>query len=343
MSVRRPWLLPLAPLYAAGLALKKQLFTWGWLKRSHLESTVISVGSVSAGGAGKTPVVLMLAGILRHRGYAVRILTRGYKRNSETISRVEPFDDARWHGDEPVLLAQRSGVPVYVGADRYQAGVMAEQGEPTEKLVVHLLDDGFQHRCLARDIDIVLLTQEDIEDTLLPAGNLREPLEAVAQADIVILREEEADSLRPVVKGLSGSKRQPAIWIIRRQLSLGEGGDVAIPAMPFAFCGIARPENFLRMLSADGYQAVEAVTFEDHHAYTEADISRLVQEARAVEANGFVTTEKDAVKLTPIMRDRLETIGPIVVARLCVELLDEKQSLEQLVTMVGRLDRRKRQ
>jgi tetraacyldisaccharide 4'-kinase len=97
------------------------------------------------------------------------------------------------------------------------------------------------------------------------------------------------------------------------------------------------------MLSADGYQAVEAVTFEDHHAYTEADISRLVQEARAVEANGFVTTEKDAVKLTPIMRDRLETIGPIVVARLCVELLDEKQSLEQLVTMVGRLDRRKRQ
>jgi tetraacyldisaccharide 4'-kinase len=313
------------------------------LKRSHLESTVISVGSVSAGGAGKTPVVLMLAGILRHRGYAVRILTRGYKRNSDTISRVEPFDDARWHGDEPVLLAQRSGVPVYVGADRYQAGVMAEQGEPSEKLIVHLLDDGFQHRRLARDIDIVLLTQEDVEDTLLPAGNLREPLEAVAQADIVILREEEADSLRTVVNGLSSPKHKPAIWMIRRRLSLGEGGEVALPTMPFSFCGIARPGNFTRMLAAHGYEAVETVTFEDHHAYTEADISRLVQAARAVEANGFVTTEKDAVKLTPIMRDRLETLGPIVVGRLCVELLDEKQSLEQLVTMVGRLDRRKRQ
>jgi len=343
MRVRRPWLLPLAPLYATALALKKQLFTWGWLKRSYLESTVISVGSVSAGGAGKTPVVLMLAGILRHRGYAVRILTRGYKRNSEAISRVEPFDDARWHGDEPVLLAQRSGVPVYVGADRYQAGVMAEQGEPSEKLIVHLLDDGFQHRRLARDIDIVLLTQDDIEDTLLPAGNLREPLEAVAQADIVILREEEADSLRTVVEGLSSSKLKPAIWMIRRRLSLGEGGEVALPTMPFAFCGIARPGNFTRMLAAHGYEAVETATFEDHHAYTEADISRLVQAARAVEANGFVTTEKDAVKLTPIMRDRLETLGPIVVGRLCVELLDEKQSLEQLVTMVGRLDRRKRQ
>jgi len=342
MNVRRPWLLPLSPLYGTALALKKQFFAWGWLKRSHLESTVISVGSISAGGAGKTPFVLMLTGILRHRGYAVRILTRGYKRSSEMIARVEPFDDARWHGDEPVLLAQRSGVPVYVGADRYQAGVMAEQGEPSEKLVVHLLDDGFQHRSLARDIDIVLLTQEDVDDTLLPAGNLREPLETISQADVVVLREEEADSLRSVVRGLSEAKNKPSIWTIRRKLSLGEGGDVALPTMPFAFCGIARPDGFTRMLAEKGYQAVKAVAFEDHHAYSEDDIAGLMNKARAVEANGFVTTEKDAVKLTPIMRDRLETIGPIVVARLCVELLDEKQSLEQLVTMVGRLDRRRR-
>ncbi|MGF7179495.1 tetraacyldisaccharide 4'-kinase [Tunturiibacter psychrotolerans] len=342
MKIRRPWLLPLTPLYGAALALKRQLFAWGWLKQGHLESTVISVGSVSAGGAGKTPVVLMLAEILRHRGYAVRILTRGYKRDSETIARVEPFDDARWHGDEPVLLAQRSGVPVYVGADRYQAGVMAEQSEPSQKLVVHLLDDGFQHRRLARDIDIVLLTREDVEDTLLPAGNLREPLEAVAAADIVILREEEADSLRSVVRGFRGPNGKPAIWVTRRQLSLGKAGEVALPTMPFAFCGIARPEGFTRMLAGQGYEAVKTVAFEDHHAYTEADILRLMHEARAVEANGFVTTEKDAVKLTPIMRDRLETIGPIVVARLQVELLDEKESLEQLVNLVGRLDRRKR-
>jgi tetraacyldisaccharide 4'-kinase len=342
MKIRRPWLLPLTPLYGAALAFKRQLFAWGWLKQGRLESTVISVGSVSAGGAGKTPVVLMLAEILRHRGYAVRILTRGYKRDSETIARVEPFDDARWHGDEPVLLAQRSGVPVYVGADRYQAGVMAEQSEPSQKLVVHLLDDGFQHRRLARDVDIVLLTREDVEDTLLPAGNLREPLEAVATADIVILREEEADSLRSVVRGLSESKVKPAIWVTRRQLSLGEAGEVALPTMPFAFCGIARPDGFTRMLAGQGYEAVKTVAFEDHHAYTEADITRLLHEARAVEANGFVTTEKDAVKLTPTMRDRLETIGPIIVARLHVELLDEKESLEQLVNLVGRLDRRKR-
>jgi tetraacyldisaccharide 4'-kinase len=341
MSTRRPWLLPLAPLYAAALAMKRRLFRLGWLKQKRLESPVISVGSVSAGGAGKTPMVLLLARILRHRGYAVRILTRGYKRSSDITSRVEPFDDAAWQGDEPVLLAQRSGVPVFVGTDRYQAGVMAEQGEPSEKLVVHLLDDGFQHRQLARDVDIVLLTQADVEDTLLPAGNLREPLSAVAEADVVVLREEEATSLRSVVAGLSGEKRAPAIWVVRRSLSLGEGGEVALPTKPFAFCGIARPGNFTQMLAGQGYEPMDTMIFPDHHAYDEGDIRRLIERAREVEANGFVTTEKDAVKLTPILHDHLEAIGPIVVARLSVELLDEQESLSQLVAMVGRLDRRK--
>jgi tetraacyldisaccharide 4'-kinase len=341
MKTRRPWLLPLAPLYGVALAMKRRLFQLGWMKQNRLENPVISVGSVSAGGAGKTPMVLMLARILRHRGYAVRILTRGYKRSSEMTSRVEPFDDAAWQGDEPVLLAQRSGVPVFVGADRYQAGVMAEHDEPSEKLVVHLLDDGFQHRKLARDVDIVLLTQADVEDTLLPAGNLREPLSAIAEADVVVLREEEAASLRSVVAGLSGQKTVPAIWVIRRSLSLGEGGDVALPTKPLAFCGIARPESFPTMLAAQGYEPMDTMIFPDHHAYGDGDIRRLIERARQVEANGFVTTEKDAVKLTPILRDHLETIGPVVVARLGVELLDEQESLSQLIAMVGRLDRRR--
>jgi tetraacyldisaccharide 4'-kinase len=341
MRTRRPWLLPLAPLYGAALAMKRRLFQWGWLKQNRLESPVISVGSVSAGGAGKTPMVLLLTRILRHRGYAVRILTRGYKRGSDVTSRVEPFDDAAWQGDEPVLLAQRSGVPVFVGADRYQAGVMAEQGEPSEKLVVHLLDDGFQHRKLARDVDIVLLTQADVEDTLLPAGNLREPLSAIADADVVVLREEEATSLRSVVAGLSGQKRAPEIWVIRRSLSLGEAGEVALPTKPLAFCGIARPESFTKMLAAQGYEPMDTMIFPDHHAYDDSDIRRLIERARQIEANGFVTTEKDAVKLTPILHDHLETVGPVVVARLSVELLDEQESLSQLIAMVGRLDRRK--
>jgi len=342
MSARRSLLLPLAPLYGVVLAIKRELFKLGWLKQRRLQSPVISVGSVSAGGAGKTPVVLMLATMLRQRGYAVRILTRGYKRGSRGVARVEPFDDARWHGDEPVLLAQRSGVPVFVGAERYVAGVMAEQGEPSERLVVFLLDDGFQHRQLARDFDIVLLTKEDVEDRLLPAGNLREPLAALAEADVVVVREEEEEELREVVAELRGTKSKPAVWVIRRTLSLGEGGDVGLPTMPFAFCGIARPEGFTTMMKARGYEPVETMIFPDHHAYDERDVARLLERARLCEANGFVTTEKDAVKLTPILRDRLETVGQIVVARLNVELLGEKDALVQLVSTVGGLDRRKR-
>jgi tetraacyldisaccharide 4'-kinase len=287
MSVRRPLLLPLAPLYGIGLAIKKELFELGWLKRKRLQRPVISVGSVSAGGAGKTPMVLMLATLLRQRGYAVRILTRGYRRGSRGVARVEPFDDARWHGDEPVLLAQRSGVPVFVGEDRYVAGVMAEQSETSEKLVVFLLDDGFQHRQLARDFDVVLLTKEDVEDKLLPAGNLREPLATVAEADVVVLREEEAEELHDVVVSLRTEKGKPAIWVVRRQLSLGEGGEVALPTMPFAFCGIARPESFTEMLKAQGYEPVETMVFPDHHAYDKGDVARLLERARGCEANGF--------------------------------------------------------
>ncbi len=341
-NVRRPMLLPLAPVYAAALAVKQRMFAWGWLRQRRLDGPVISVGSVSAGGAGKTPVVLMLATMLRQRGYAVRILTRGYRRTSKRAARVEPFDDPRWHGDEPVLLAQRSGVPVYVGADRHEAGVVAEQEEPGGKMLVHVLDDGFQHRQLARDVDIVLLTREDVEDELLPAGNLREPLPALGRADVVVLREEEAVALRPVVAEICGAGRRPAVWMIRRRLSLGEGGEVALPTMPLAFCGIARPLGFFKMLAGQGYEATAAVSFPDHHMYGEADVARLLRETRRCGANGFVTTEKDAVKLTPMLRDRLETVGPVVVARLQVELLEERDAMLELVGMVGRLDRRRR-
>ena len=145
MSTRRGWLSPLSPLYGAVVTVKRRMYELGLARQSRLPSPVISVGSVSAGGAGKTPMVAMLAGILRRRGYAVSILTRGYGRASTLVERVESYDDPSWHGDEPVLLAQRSGVPVFAGADRYRAGMMAEQDRRGDRVGVHLLDDGFQH------------------------------------------------------------------------------------------------------------------------------------------------------------------------------------------------------
>ena len=341
MSVRRPWLVPLTPLYAAVVAAKRHMYRWGWLKQKHLSTPVISVGSVSAGGAGKTPFVAMLAEILHSRGYAVSILTRGYGRTSELTERVEPYDDPEWHGDEPVLLAQRSGAPVFAGADRYEAGLMAEHDTMQGRIAVHLLDDGFQHLRLARSVDIVLLTQEDAEDTLLPAGNLREPIGVLGEAHVVVVREEEMHALKDVLERLRERGHGFATWVIRRSLTLLDGTEVALPTLPLAFCGIARPDNFTRMLTTSRYEPMETLAFADHHSYSDVDITRLIDHAQRIGANGFVTTEKDAVKITPGMRIRLRAIGPMIIARLKVELIAEKEAVSQLVTIVGQLDRRK--
>lgn len=340
MRLRRPLLLPLSPLYGAALRAKRLMLRAGWLKQRRLANVVISVGSVSAGGAGKTPVVMALAGMLRRRGYAVTILTRGFGRAPKTIERVEPYGDATWFGDEPVLLAQRTGVPVFVGADRYSAGLLAEQAEATGKIAVHLLDDGFQHRKLARDIDIVLLTQEDVDDALLPAGNLREPLSALREADVVVLREEEAERLQRFIVDLPRKKKPITIWVIKRRLSLDGDTEKPLSARPLSFCGIARPKGFTAMLLAEGCRPVEIIAFPDHHTYVDGDINRLLEAARQHGADGFVTTEKDAVKLTPAMREHLETLGPLVVARLGIEFTDELEVLLQLIAMEKRLDRR---
>jgi tetraacyldisaccharide 4'-kinase len=342
MSSRRPWLIPFSPLYNLVVATKRMLYTLGWLKQRRLHAPVISVGSISAGGAGKTPFVVMLSKLLCGRGYAVSILTRGYGRTSEMIERVEPYDDPLWHGDEPVLLAQHSAAPVFAGADRYEAGLLAEREDSHSRITVHLLDDGFQHLRLARNVDIVLLTVEDTEDVLLPAGNLRESVATAGKANIIVVREDEAAKLKGELDELRSEGREFATWVIRRSLTLLDGElQTMLPTMPMAFCGIARPENFTRMLTTSSYEPLETMAFADHHPYTEADMVRLIDRAQRIGANGFVTTEKDAVKITPQMNAQLSAIGPMIVAHLKVELLHEKEAFGQLVSLVSEMDRRK--
>ena len=338
MSLRRHLLLPLVPLYASALGLKRWFEERHRSRRRSLDNVVISIGSVSAGGAGKTPVVLALARVLADRKYAVRILIRGYKRTLKQIERVDPEGDAARFGDEPLLLARRSGLPVFVGADRYQAGLLA-QSTPANAMIVHLLDDGFQHRQLTRDLDIVLLTRKDVNDVLLPAGDLREPLIALRNADIIVVREEEAESLQDFISVLTRETRPPAVWQIQRSLHLAPTA-LLVPKRPFAFCGIARPESFTTMLAQHGIKPAASTAFPDHHRYVNRDIDRLLKEARRSEADGFITTEKDAVKLSPGMRSHLASLGPLLVPELLVTFVDERTVLEQLISKVPRLDRR---
>ena len=320
----RPLLLPLSPLYAAGLAVKDRLRNAGLLPTRHLSKPVISIGSLSAGGAGKTPVVIALAKLLQLHHRPVDILSRGYGRTSKDVAQVplDFFASAALYGDEPVEM-MRAGLHVFVGADRHAAGILAEQSHPTD---AHLLDDGFQHRRLVRALDIVLLTAKDVSDHLLPAGNLREPLSALGRAHVVILREEESEQLRPLVRKSTAA----AIWLIRRDLVFAE--DLA---RPFVFCGIARPESFLAMLRAAGRTPIGQILFPDHHPYTEQDIDRIVAAAKAAHADGIYCTEKDAVKLSPQLHQHLQTVGPVHAPYLRIELLDTHAALQTLESVLA--------
>lgn len=363
MKARRPWAWPLVPVYAGGLAAKERWRRLRALALPHsrrLSWPVLSVGSLSTGGAGKTPLAISLARMLRSEGWAVDVLSRGYGRSGHGVEQValpaaseDSAEDgvadtsaaARRFGDEPVLLARRTGAPVWVGADRWAAGLAAEQaaesaaeratGEINLKAAasergVHLLDDGFQHRGLHRDFDLVLVTAEDLDDVLLPAGNLREPLRVLRRADAVAVREEEADELMPRLRALL--REGTPVWTVRRSLHFPAPlGVFGAGLRPLAFCAIARPDGFVRSLRRAGCGVVDAVIFPDHHRYRSSDAREIATFAAGLNATGLVTTEKDAVKLTAGLRARLEReVGPVMTVELRAEFVFKSPVLRAL-------------
>jgi len=308
-------LAPLVPLYAAASGAKNLAYDRGWIQPKRLAWPVISVGNLSVGGAGKTPVVIRLAQLLTEQGHPVDILSRGYGRTSSDTVRVDPEGPASRYGDEPVLIARRANVPVYIGADRYAAGSLAEREQSASG--IHLLDDGFQHRCLARDLDIVVLHRSDFSERLLPAGRLREPLSALRRASILILRAEDRD----LEAELRRRNITALVWIQHRRL--------AIPPLSrsIAFCAIARPDEFFSALRNPGVDIAATSAFRDHHPWTGADLDHLLSLREQHHAETFVTTEKDWVRFTPQQRARL---APLNVARLQVIFENESAVVVQL-------------
>src|SRR5581483_1123069 len=267
---------PLASIYGFGVRTRNALYDRGTLKPNVLQGPVISVGNLSVGGSGKTPFVILLGRLLILRGIPFDVLSRGYGRQTRGTAIVEPSGSASRYGDEPLLIARRLGVPVIVGEDRFLAGKLAE-GKFGPQL--HLLDDGFQHRALARDFDIVLLTPEDACDRLLPSGRLREPLSSLTRADAVVLTNVASPGTLP----LEGKR----VWRVHRGIAPRN-----VPSRPVVFCGIARPQNFLLQLRTAGIQPAAEALFRDHHSYTAQDIRDLLQLREKSEADGFITTEK---------------------------------------------------
>jgi len=268
---------PVSAIFGAGVALRNALYDRGVFKVRKLTRPVVSIGNISVGGSGKTPFVIALGELLQQRGIEFDVLSRGYGRSSTAIAVVDPNGTPEQFGDEPLLIARKLHAPVIVGAERYQAGLLAEK-QFSSKL--HLLDDGFQHRHLHRDFDIVLLPAEDQCGTLLPMGRLREPISALERADAVVLPESAEKPLHA-----------ESVWRARRQIEIAAEGRV------IAFCGIARPRQFFDALKTAHQEIAGTITFRDHHRYTQRDIDRLLALKRQTGASGFITTEKDAINL----------------------------------------------
>jgi tetraacyldisaccharide 4'-kinase len=316
-------LAPLSWVYASVIRSRNARFDRSTPHR--LRWPVISIGNLSVGGTGKTPFVIALARLLQNEQYRVDVLSRGYGRSHNTVERVDPAGSAERFGDEPLLIAQTAGVPVFVGASRYEAGLLPESDLAGEGSHLHLLDDGFQHRRLARDIDIVLLHGSDLQQRLLPAGRLREPLSSLGRADIIVLRHEDAE--------LAGqlqcyASRDCHFWLVQRKLTLAN-----TPQKALAFCAIARPTEFFQALTAAGIGIAERITFRDHHRYTLADMERLAVLGKHCDA--FVTTQKDAVKLDAGMRAQLNAVAPLETAELTVEIEDQALALRQLQALLN--------
>lgn len=311
-----------ASLYRSVVAVRNYCFDHEILRARRLSWPVISVGNISVGGSGKTPFVIMLGELLRQRGIEVDVLSRGYRRATTGVLRVDPEGTSEQFGDEPLLIARKLGCRVFVGEDRFDAGLEAEEtigGAQANR--VHLLDDGFQHRQLHRDFDIVLLNQEDLSDKLLPAGRLRESLSTLQRADVVVVdRDFPEEQLR---------RGEFQVWRIDRNVIVPE-----LNCPVIAFCGIARQQRFFLALRKHGLDLREEVVFRDHHRYTPDDVARLAAAQARHHGSQLITTEKDAVNLGSHTTDLKAIVVPLETS-----LLNADEALDFLVGKIS--ERRK--
>ena len=309
---------PLSTVYGAVGDLRNSLYDRGIFKAHRLKYPVISIGNLSIGGSGKTPFVIRLGELLLEHGFAIDVLSRGYRRRTKGVLQVDPGGIAASFGDEPLLISRRLKCPVVVGALRYDAGRWAEEHINTgSKPRVHLLDDGFQHRQLARDFDIVLVTQEDLADSLLPGGRLREQLPALARADAVVAMDGASLDRLP----LQGKH----LWQAARRLDLPP-----VSGSVIAFAGVARPKRFFDELRRNGIDIKDEITFRDHYRYHSSDIRNLLRMRERKNAVTFITTEKDAVNLG----GHLQALEPIVVP-MTLEITSQETVIETLLGAVA--------
>ncbi|MBE9531976.1 MAG: tetraacyldisaccharide 4'-kinase [Proteobacteria bacterium] len=297
----------LSILYGTGVKIRLSLYSSKILKTKTLPCMVISIGNITAGGTGKTPMTMHIAKRLVVEGSKVVILSRGYKGEYKDIGIVsngaEVLMSAREAGDEPYLMAEKlkapgnSGVPVVVCADRYKAGLMViEKFSPD----IILLDDGFQHLGVNRDMNLMLIdAKTDLKkEKLLPAGTLREPIEGLKRARVIMIKDKAPRVVDPYIKAID----KPVVGFKYEALklrALSGGRELELSELKnkkiFIFSALASPGSFERTVEGLGAKIIGKRCFTDHHNFTKGDVEEILSLSKDAEI--IVTTEKDAVKL----------------------------------------------
>ena len=307
----------LSQLYGRATTFRREWYGRRPHRIRQLDRPVISVGNLVVGGSGKTPAVASIAKLLAGAGERPAILSRGYGRRHVADGVVVVSDGERVlatveeSGDEPFMLAQKlPGVPVFVAADRYLSGRLAER---RFGCTVHLLDDGFQHVQLRRDVDLLVIARAHLDERLLPFGALREPITAARIADALLVAGDDADAEAIVTRvGVDTAFQLVARDVAVRPVGSAEQ-NVLVPEgkRAVAVAGIARPERFFAALRERGWDVARELAFRDHHWFTARDVDVIHQAAAATGAQVVITTEKDAVRMDTSARTFTWAVLPL--------------------------------
>ena len=327
-------------IYLWGYAIRKSIYSAGLIRRKELRGKVISVGNITVGGSGKTPFVLYLSKKLKDKGINFAVLTRGYKRRSKGTKELKRIDspDLKWEevGDEPYLLSNYlPETPIIIGKDRYNSGKIAQDKYKAEVLI---LDDGFQHWRLKRDLDILMVDASiDLEEeNLFPEGRLREPLSSLIRAKVFILTRVDQSSYRDKLKNvLKKNNPQASVvesvlevtsvlkWNDKTKIDLNSLRDKKV----IAFCGIGNPFSFEKTLKSSGVEILNAFFFLDHYIYSQNDFLSLEEERKKVGADFLITTEKDSIRLPDVEKQSI----PLLVVNVELKIVSGEEKLWEVL------------